>query len=112
MIHATFVATVVVRPRAMRQVDTHLAASMNSRFPRVDAAARGWVELEFLVQAGDLSEAAAKAMVMARTVSDANPLSCRVEAFDDEVVELDPLTSRTGRHARPGERALRPHRLA
>ena len=49
---------------------------------------------------------------MARTVSDANPLACRVEAFDDEVVELDPLTSRTGRHARPGERALRPHRLA
>ena len=112
MIHATFVATVVVRPRAMRQVDTHMAAAMNSRYPRVDAAARGWVELEFMVQANDLSEAASKAMVMARTVSDANPVSCRVEALVEEVVELDPLASRTGRHARPGERALRPHRPA
>ena len=43
MATGTYTATVLVRTRAMRELDAHVAATMNSRYPRVDAAARGWV---------------------------------------------------------------------
>jgi hypothetical protein len=92
----------------MRQLDTRLAASMNTRYPRVDANARGWVELEFIVHAVDMSDAVSKAVVMARTVSGSVPLSCKVVAQDDDPVEIHGHGSRFGRHAAHGERVLRP----
>lgn len=112
MINGTFTATVLVRTRAMRQLDSRVAATMNSRYPHVDASARGWVELEFIVRASDMTEATSKAVTMARTVSGANPLSCKVTSHDDETSELNGSARRHGRHAASGERVLRPSGLA
>jgi hypothetical protein len=92
----------------MRQLDTTVAAAMNDRYPRVDASARGWMELEFIVYATDMTEAMDKAVQMASAVSGSTPLSCKVTSNSGIFSEIGGRALRIGRHASPGERDVRP----
>ena len=74
----TYLATVLVQTRTLEGVEKYLASVMPDADARVGVSHRGWVEIEFTLEARSVAHACTTAAALARAATGADPIACHV----------------------------------
>ncbi len=74
----TYLATVLVESRTVDGVEKSLRSVLPDSDARVELSHRGWVEIEFSLEARNVAHACTTAAAMARAATGAEPIACHV----------------------------------
>ena len=74
----TYLATVLVATRTVEGVEKSVRAVLPDSDVRVEVSHRGWVEIEFSLEARNVAHACTAAASLARAATGAEPIACHV----------------------------------
>ena len=100
----TYLVTVLVQTRTLDGVEESLASVLPATDVRLQISQRGWVEIEFSLEARNVAHACASAASLARATTGAEPIACHVITRAEHAALMTAAGSPdAGRHSRDEE---------